>query len=169
MGEGEIVGLMCFGGSLDLLSCSSVNEFVADEQIQVHPLLLEPGPQIVGLEVFGNSVEIDSVAAKSAFLDVNQVRGHWLDQRSILSSWRTRNQNEDFLQVSLGYQLGSLSASPLLFDALPAGVGFAEFGGAKYFPSSARISLTEDLLDSLATEDFDPICTEDEMDEIALG
>jgi hypothetical protein len=109
-----------------------------------------------------------SEAPRTEFIDVAQVRDHWLGSRATLSNWRTATQNEDYHQVSLSYQPGSISASPLLFDDLVGNVGFQPFGLNLFARSNVGISIEEDLFDALATEDLFPITTE-LGDEITLG
>ena len=140
------------------------------ETFSSSPLLSGFAVEIVGLACFGFTPIGLSETPKSKFLDVNQVRDHWLSKMSAHSNWRTRTMNEELEKVSLENQVLSFSANPLLFDGLISCAGLIPFGSGMVNVSRLIKSLgDEDLLDSLATEDLDPIVTESDGDEITIA
>lgn len=168
MGLGDVIGLQVFGFNPIVLSESPESSIEGEERFTAHPLLSEEAPGGIGLEVFGDTVEENSVAPISAFLDIEQVRDHWHNQRSQFSDWRTRRMNEEMEPVSLEFQPLPSSTHPLLFDAAPFVIGLTPFGINLFGKSTLQLHVDEILLDVLATEDLNPICTED-GDEIGLG
>ena len=172
LGEGPLgIGLDCFGEYLLNLSNANIEPESEELRVLAHPLLLENDLEEIGEDVFGFELEGVSSVPKSAFIDVNQVRAHWLEEKNTLSNWVTPRMNEEQIMVSLSEQVLSFSQSPLLFNGFQV-LGLLPFGGGLVNVSTLVNSLgelDEDLFDTLATEDFDPIVTEDDMDEIALG
>lgn len=142
------------------------------ETFSPSPLLVGDQFDTVGLACFGLTPVVLSGLPLSAFLDTAVVRDHWLNKRSSHSNWTTRRMNEERIKVSLEEQPGSLSQNPLVFDGLVDTIGLIPFGGGLVNVSKLLKSLyetAEDLFDTLATEDLDPIITESDGDEILLG
>jgi hypothetical protein len=173
MGLGEEgVGLGCFGLTLRLQSEAPLDEIEGVNVFSAHPLLMVETPEGAGLEEFGGNLDEVSNLPQSDFIEVTSLRYHWLDKRSTHSNWPTDRMNEELEPVSLSNQIYQISASPLLFDGLCYVAGLQPFGLLLHSSSSITNDLfetAEDLFDTLATEDFDPIVTEDDMDEISLG
>lgn len=169
----ESIGLGCFGMTLVVLSEQPRSAF---ELVSTAPLLvpeLNESPEAIGFSCFGIELDDMSEGPFSQFqAESGAARDWWHNDRNILSNWLTRDQSESRSKVSLANVEESFSPSPLLMGLENGVFGIGVFGGELVSLSRfgrETFQNPDELLDVLATEDFDPIVTEPTVAMIALG
>ena len=102
-------------------------------------------------------------------------RSQWLTSRNLVADWLTDNQAENKTKVSLKWQTFTIAAHPLYMAVFPSVVGLDTVGTEmakvsnfaytnRYYMQAQTGQPTdwmEDLWDSLATEERNPLIDED--------